>query len=170
MNSYLNKKVLLLNSSYEPLTIVNGKKAIIMLVSDKVEYIEQTHISIKSQKISIPLPSIIKLKNYVYIKKRNIALTRKNILKRDKNICQYCGKFDLLLTIDHIIPKNKGGEDTWENLVSACSKCNFKKGDKHLRDINMFLSKKPKKPHYLLYLQDYAKKENHSWKPYLYMV
>ena len=167
----LLKKVLLLNNSYEPLSIVNGKKAIIMLITDKVEYIEKTSIDIKSEKISIIIPSIIKLKKYIYIKRRNIPLTRKNIFKRDKNKCQYCGKTNIILTIDHVIPRNKGGNDTWENLVSACNKCNLIKGSTLLKDTEMFLLQKPKKPHYLIYMQDYVlNNEYKSWKPYLYMV
>ena len=165
----LLKKVLLLNNSYEPLSIVNGKKAIIMLITDKVEYIEKTSIDIKSEKISIIIPSIIKLKKYIYIKRRNIPLTRKNIFKRDKYACQYCGMKDSPLTIDHIIPKRKGGIDSWENLVSACNSCNLIKGNKLLKDINMYLINKPKKPHYLLYIQGQVNNEYNSWKPYLYM-
>ena len=98
-------------------------------------------------------------------------MTRKNIFKRDKNKCQYCGKTNIMLTIDHVIPKNKGGDDTWENLVSACKKCNLIKGCTLLKDTRKFLLKKPKKPNYLIYMQDYVlQSEYRSWKPYLYMV
>ena len=117
------------------------------------------------------MPLIVKLKSYIYLERRKIALTRKNIFKRDSYKCQYCGKTNLILTIDHVIPKNKGGNDTWENLVSACKKCNLNKGNTLLKDTDMFLIKKPKKPHYLIYMQDYVvNKEYKSWKPYLYMA
>jgi len=165
----LMKKVLLLNSSYEPISIINGKKAIIMLMSNKVDYIEKTHLYIKSEKLRISLPMIVKLKSYIYLKQRKIALTRKNIFKRDNHKCQYCGKSTVSLTIDHVIPKNKGGKDSWENLVSACMKCNLMKADNSLKDIEMNLLKRPKKPHYLLYMQGYVNHEYKSWKPYLYM-
>ena len=103
------------------------------------------------------------------MKRRRIALTRQNIFKRDNYICQYCGKTSKSLTIDHVIPKNKGGVDSWENLVSACVKCNLSKADNYLKDINMLLLNKPKKPHFLLYMQGCVNNEYKSWKPYLYM-
>jgi len=138
-------------------------------MSNKVDYIEKTDYIIKSEKLRICLPMIIKLKTYIYLKQRKISLTRKNIFKRDKHKCQYCGKKNVLLTIDHIIPKNKGGCDTWENLVSACTTCNLFKADSYLKDIEMKLLRKPKKPHYLIYMQGHVSEEYESWKPYLYM-
>ena len=167
----LSKKVLLLNSSYEPLSIINSKKALIMLITQKVDYIEKSNYFVHSQDIIFVIPRIVKLKTYIFLQHRRISLTRKNIFKRDKNKCQYCGKTNAMLTIDHIIPKNKGGNDTWENLVSACKKCNLNKGNTLLKDTNMSLIQKPKKPHYLFYMQDYVdNKEYKSWKPYLYMA
>jgi len=169
MFNKLSKKVLLLNSSYEPISVINGKKAIIMLMTKKVDYIEKTKLLISSEKLKISLPLIVKLKSYIYLNKRKISLTRKNIFKRDNYKCQYCGKNTSSLTIDHVIPKNKGGKDSWENLVSACVKCNLKKADSSLKDINMNLINKPKKPHYLIYMQEHVSNEYESWKPYLYM-
>ena len=167
----LLKKVLLLNSSYEPLSIINSKKALIMLITQKVDYIEKSNYFVHSENLMFVIPRIVKLKSYIYIKHRRISLTRKNIFKRDKNKCQYCGKTNILLTIDHVIPKNKGGDDTWENLVSACKTCNLNKGNTLLKDTTMSLIKIPKKPNYLIYMQDYVvNKEYKSWKPYLYMA
>ena len=165
----LSKKVLLLNSSYEPISVINGKKAITMLITKKVDYIEKTQLFINSEKLKISLPLIVKLKSYIYLEKRKIALTRKNIFKRDSYKCQYCGKSASSLTIDHVIPKNKGGKDSWDNLVSACMKCNLNKADSFLKDINMRLINSPKKPHYLIYMQEHVSNEYKSWKPYLYM-
>ena len=170
-NDNLSRKVLLLNSSYEPLSVINSKKALIMLITQKVDYIEKSDYLIHSEKLVITIPRIVKLKSYIFLKHKRISLTRKNIFKRDKNKCQYCGKTNIILTIDHVIPRNKGGNDTWENLVSACNKCNFIKGNTLLKDTEMFLLQKPKKPHYLIYMQDYVlNNEYKSWKPYLYMV
>ena len=169
MSAMLNRKVLLLNSSYEPLNIVNAKKAIIMMLLDKVDYVEKTNIFINSVNSKFLLPSIVKLKSYIYIKKRKLSLTRKNIFIRDNYICQYCNKTNGQLTIDHVIPKYKGGRDSWENLVSACSSCNLKKGDRFVEDLNMKLLKKPIKPTYIIHLQKYANKGHLTWKPYLFM-
>ena len=169
MSFNLSKHVLLLNNSFEPITIVNGKKAIIMLLLDKVDSVEKSSIKIKSEKLIVFLPRVIKLKSYVHIKKRQISLTRKNIFDRDNHECQYCGNQKYPLTLDHIIPKQKGGNDTWENLVAACSRCNIKKGNRLLNETNMKLLQKPVKPNYILYLQKYVKQEYKIWKPYLYM-
>jgi len=169
IESKLSKKVLLLNSSYEPLSIINCKKAIIMLLVDKVEYIEKLSLSISSEKIIMPIPSVVKLKSYIFLKRRQLALSRKNIFKRDLFKCQYCGRDNTELTLDHVIPKQKGGTDTWDNLVSACSNCNFEKGNKLIKETNMTLIKKPKQPNYLMYLQNHVGSEYKSWKQYLYM-
>ena len=169
MSEILSKKVLLLNSSYEPMTIVNGKKAILMILSKKVDSIEKTEYFINSCRLRFILPSVIKLKSYIYIKTKRIPLTRKNIIQRDNYICQYCGKYSKDITIDHIIPKVKKGKDSWENLVSACINCNLKKGNKLISQINMKLLRKPCKPSYIYQLQKHVNKTNHSWKPYLFM-
>jgi len=169
MLDILSRKVLLLNSSYEPISIISSKKAIIMLMLEKVDYIENSNLNIKSEKLKISLPLIVKLKTFVYLKRRKISLTRQNIFKRDNYMCQYCGKKTKKLTIDHVKPKNKGGIDSWENLVTACVKCNLAKGDRYLKDLNMPLLSIPKKPHFLIYMQGYVNNDYKSWKPYLYM-
>tara|TARA_Y100000590_G_scaffold112343_1_gene128141 strand:- start:623 stop:1141 length:519 start_codon:yes stop_codon:yes gene_type:complete len=169
MLNILSKKVLLLNSSYEPMTIVNAKKAILMMLSEKVDSIEKTEYFIRSSNLKLSLPSVIKLKSYIYIKSKHISLTRKNIIQRDNYTCQYCGKYSKNITIDHIIPKVKNGADSWENLVSACVKCNLKKGNRLLSQTSMCLLKKPTKPSYIFQLQTHVNNSNKSWKPYLFM-
>ena len=169
MFNVLSEKVLLLNSSYEPMTVINGKKAILMILSDKVESIEKSKYFVNSSNLKLTLPSVIKLKNYIYLKTKSIPLTRQNIIKRDDCRCQYCGKYSKKITIDHVIPKVKNGKDTWENLVCACVECNFKKGNKLIHEINMHLFRKPKKPSYIYQLQRSVNKTNKSWKPYLFM-
>ena len=170
ISNILTRKVLLLNSSYEPMTIINGKKAVLMVILEKVDPIEKTNYFIRSQNLNLSFPSVIKLKSYIYIKTRNIPLTRKNIIKRDNFTCQYCGCYTKNITIDHIVPKDKNGKDTWANLVSACNKCNLIKGNKFLYQTNMKLLKKPNKPSHIYHLQKYVNKENQVWKPYLFMA
>ena len=161
-------RVLLLNYSYEPLMVVSIRKAIILYVLDKIDIIEKSDDNIRSLYLSVPIPHVIKLKNYLYVKPRQLALTRRNVIKRDNGVCQYCGLKASFTTIDHIIPKNKGGKDSWDNLVTACKKCNIYKGDYLLHEINMSLLKKPAKPSYLLHLQRYTGKHS-TWDPYLYL-
>ena len=170
MYDALTRKVLVLNQSYEPLMVIGAKRAIISILSDKTECIANYSDVIRSQSFSMSLPSVIRVKQYVRFFRSDIVLNRINILKRDDFTCQYCSKRSNSMTIDHIIPKNKGGKDTWANLVAACGRCNTKKGDSLLEKIDMKLLKKPKNPNYLFYFKQYINKDvQDSWKEYLYM-
>ena len=169
MDALLNRRVLLLNQSYEPLMVIAAKRAIILLLTEKVECIENYQEYIHSVYLSLQLPSVIKLKQYAKIHRMEIILSRKNILKRDNYTCQYCGTSSVPMTIDHIISKNKGGVDSWDNLVAACVPCNAAKGNKSLNNLEMKLGKKPRKPTTILHLQKYVKNIQHSWRPYLFM-
>ena len=163
----INNKVLLLNNSYEPLLVITVKKAILLYFNGKIEFVEKGDSYISSIYMKFQIPKIVRLKKYIYVKKKQISLTRKNIFKRDNHICQYCGKSSQELTIDHVIPKDKGGVDNWKNLVTACRRCNTKKGNSNLKEIPMELIKLPYKPSYLLNLHAYAE-ANKSWKKYIY--
>ena len=169
MSNSLNKKVLLLNQSYQPLMTLGAKRAIILSFTDKVEVLERYLDEIRSINLSIYIPSVIRLKDYVKLNQKKIPLSRKNILKRDNHICQYCNSKSKFMTIDHVIPKDKGGRDSWENLVAACVPCNTKKGNKLLKDIDMILLKKPKAPSFLFNIQSELSNSQDSWKPYLFM-
>ena len=169
MNSILNRKVLVLNQSYEPLMVINAKRAIVSIIKEKVKMLEKYGENIRSVQNSFDLPSVIRLNFYVHLKYKDIVLNRRNILKRDDHRCQYCAKQATPLTIDHIVPKNKGGKDSWENLVAACSKCNTRKGDTLLKHMDMKLLKKPRKPSKLFQLQTYVNKKQDNWKQYLFM-
>ena len=169
MINNLNKKVLLLNQSYQPLMTVGAKRAIILSFTDKVEVLERYKDEVHSVSLSIFIPSVLRLKDYVRFNQKRIPLSRKNILKRDAHICQYCQSKTNSMTVDHIIPKDKGGVDSWENLVAACIPCNTKKGNKLLKDIDMDLLKKPKVPSILFNLQNDLSNAQNSWKPYLFM-
>jgi len=169
MNSVLTRKVLVLNQSYEPLMVINAKRAIVLMIKDKVKMLEKYRESISSVDKSFDLPSVIRLNFYVHLRYKDIILNRRNILKRDRFTCQYCNKSRNPLTIDHIVPRNKGGEDSWENLVAACSKCNTRKGDTLLKHSSMKLLKKPRKPSKLFHLQTYVNKNQDNWKQYLFM-
>jgi 5-methylcytosine-specific restriction endonuclease McrA len=99
-----------------------------------------------------------------------VVLTRKNILRREMYKCAYCGRGHLPLTIDHVIPKARGGIDSWENLVAACTVCNNKKGDRTPAEVNMQLRNKPYKPSHILFIKNSVAKIDENWKPYLYIT
>ncbi len=136
-------KVLVLNASYEPLNTCSWRRAIVLVLKGKAEQLECENKIIYS---SHYLPTVIRLRNFVKIPYKEINLSRKNVLHRDNYTCQYCGVHKKDLTVDHIIPKSKGGKDTWDNVITACLKCNVSKGNKTPKEANMQLRISPRRP------------------------
>lgn len=160
-------KVLVLNASYEPLNVTNWKRAVVLLVKGKAEPLEHNDTFIYH---AFPLPSVIRLKYYVKVPYKEIPLTRRNILDRDRNTCQYCGYKGELLTLDHVYPRSRGGKDSWDNLVTACVYCNIKKGNKTPDEALMELKKEPRKPYSSLYFEilKYTRgNRNDQWRKYV---
>jgi 5-methylcytosine-specific restriction endonuclease McrA len=118
---------------------------------------------------SFPWPSIIRLSYFVRVPYKRVVLTRKNILRRDSYKCAYCGRSDLPLTIDHIVPRAKGGNDSWENLICACTICNNRKGDRTPIEASMELLYRPFKPSHIMFIKNVVGKLDENWKPYLYL-
>lgn len=119
--------------------------------------------------MNFPWPSVIRISKFIKVPYKKVILTRKNILRRDNYKCAYCGRSDLMLTVDHIIPKARGGSDSWENLVTACTKCNNIKGDRTPEEANMKLLTKPYKPSHVIFIKNIVSKIDEKWKPYLYL-
>ena len=169
-NGKMNSKVLVLNQNYEPLSVCHVKKAVILLYLGKAELIEAWDgKALRSVSMSLPFPSIVRLSVYIRIPYKKIILSRKNILRRDGHRCQYCGRNDVPLTVDHIVPKARGGEDAWENLVCACIECNNKKGDRIPQESRMLLLRKPLRPTHVTFLRHFVGHMDERWKPYLFM-
>jgi len=143
------KKVLVLNSTYVPINITSWKRAMIMLYKGKAAGVVYNGHLINGR---FRLPEVVKLVNYVPVPYTEVVFSRKNIYLRDNYTCQYCGKRGGNLTIDHIIPKSRGGEDTWENMVVCCARCNHKKGNRTLEEAGMKLISMPYRPPSTLYL------------------
>ncbi len=165
----LNSHVLVLNQSFQPMSITNARKAIVLIFLGKAEIVEKDGEFIHSVNDRFPLPSIVRLTRYINVPQKRVMLTRKNIIKRDNHQCQYCGKRSVSLTLDHVIPRVRGGKDTWENLVCACVKCNNKKGNRTPEDVGLKLLKKPKKPNHIFFIRYSVGVVDTRWKPYLYM-
>ena len=165
----LQSAVLLLNQNYEPLTILRARRAVTLVLLGKADLIEKVRGQLlHSMRISVPLPSVVRLKYYVHIRRKEISLTKKNIIKRDNHQCQYCGKKGGMMTTDHIIPKSYGGTDSWENLVCACLECNNRKGNRSPQEARMKLLHKPKKPNYFTFVLNDLGKPKLKWRPYLF--
>jgi len=142
----LNVPVLTLNVNYEPLHVCNVKRALSLLFAGKAEMVVNGRGTIHTTAAEYDLPSVIKL---VYMVKRPrpiIALSKREILRRDNYTCQYCGRKTHTLTLDHVIPRHTGGEHSWENLVAACASCNRHKGSKTVEQANMRLLSRPAAP------------------------
>ena len=137
--------VLVLNADYFPINVTSFKRGFSLLYKGKAEVVKSTDELIPCGLGTIKRPVIIRLNNYIKYKTRKIRVNRNRIMRRDGHSCVYCGS-KKNLTIDHIIPKSKGGENTWMNLVTCCSPCNLKKGDKLLHETNMRMIKKPTEP------------------------
>jgi 5-methylcytosine-specific restriction endonuclease McrA len=164
-----NKKVLVLNQSYQPITITTVKKAVTLTWRNKVEMVETSDQVLHSPSMEYPMPVVIRLKNNVrYNPFRRVELNRRNLFKRDKNTCVYCGSKENL-TVDHVVPRSRGGKTTWDNVVTACHPCNNKKDNKMPEDVGLKLKIQPKQPNHLIFLTEETKLHE-KWKPYLYMV
>lgn len=163
----MKEGVLVLNASYEFLNITSLKRAVKLLYKGKAEVVEAIgEQKYSSKSLKIPLPSIIRMLYYINRPFKEVALTKRNILLRDRHICQYCGKQGD--TIDHVKPKSKGGKDHWENCVCACGVCNRKKNDRTPEEANMVLLRKPKKPSNIPWLVIKQDAEKEGWGKYLF--
>ena len=160
----------MLNQNYEAMSICNVQRAVVLLFLGKAELISSKDSKkVYSIRTALPFPTIVRLRVYIKVPYKKIVLSRKNILRRDNHKCTYCQRADLQLTIDHIVPKSKGGDDTWENLVTACVKCNNKKGDRSPEEARMPLLKKPSRPSHITFMKHFVGSVDDDWKPYLYM-
>jgi 5-methylcytosine-specific restriction endonuclease McrA len=146
-NHMLQMPVLVLNASYEPINICGARRALVLVLKGIARTEEEHGLMLHAQRSRIAMPSVIRLLEYRRIPHQTRALSRKNILLRDRNTCQYCG--DPMppsdLTLDHVIPRSRGGNSTWENLVACCHSCNRRKGNRMLHEIDdMILLREPR--------------------------
>lgn len=166
----MNAGVLVLNATYEPLNVVSVRRALVLLLKAKAEVLEATEATLRAERSSYPYPLVIRLVSYVKVPRQlSLPLTRRTVLARDQYTCQYCGtqpgKHNL--TVDHIIPRSKGGLTLWENVVTACGPCNQRKGNRTPHEVNMHLRSKPARPRYIaLVMLGYAHAP-HEWHKYL---
>ncbi len=137
-------QVLVLNASYEPLNITTWRRATVLMLKGKAESLEED----ATQKIrpDTMLPTVIRLRQFVRVPFRELPLTRRNILQRDNNCCQYCGYTGDKLSIDHVFPRSRGGGDVWENVTTACLSCNVIKSNRTPQEANMALKRSPRRP------------------------
>jgi 5-methylcytosine-specific restriction endonuclease McrA len=167
--------VLVLNNSFEPLQFTNVRRAVSLLLSGKAEPVEASPRVIRSPSVALALPAVIRLA--VYIRKPfldRVAFNKKNILRRDSYTCQYCSRRGERLTVDHIVPRSRGGETTWTNVVAACLRCNLRKGNRLPDELGMRLLREPVHPKFLfsahLLRHPFAPALIDSWRKYLVAI
>lgn len=168
MQSNLREPVLVLNANYEPLNVCTIRRAMGLLFSDKASMLANGRGEIHTARTTFPAPSVIRLERMIKRPRPKVKLNKQEIFRRDNHTCQYCGRNDVELTLDHVIPRHLGGSHTWENLVTACRGCNHVKGGRMAEHAGMRLRNKPEAPaasaHYIFgrYLTS-----NQDWLTYV---
>jgi len=163
----MNKRVLVLNLDHSPISVCTVQRAFLLIYLNKAQLLtEAKGFVLRSVSMTYPMPAVIKLNNYVHIPYMGVELSRQNIFKRDGYECQYCGT-NKHLTLDHVLPRSKGGKSSWTNLVTACKRCNTQKGDYTPEEAGMRLSGRPFKPSYIMFLRDFSGFVQTEWEPFL---
>ena len=169
----LHQPVLVLNASYEPINVCAARRAIVLVLKGIAMTEEENGHFLHAARVAIRVPSVIRLLEYRRIPHQSRALSRKNILLRDRNTCQYCQKVLTAaeLTLDHVVPRSRGGASSWENLVACCKDCNRRKGNQMLHELTeMRLLKEPKpfSLHTSRHIMRMIGSADPSWRRYLY--
>lgn len=164
----MNEPVLVLNCNFEPLNVCSTRRAVGLLMVGKAEIVANGRGYIRTVASTFPRPSVIRLEHMVHRPRLHVRLCKREILRRDEFTCQYCGQASSHLTIDHVVPRHRGGLFTWENLVAACPPCNRRKGGRTLPEARMTLRRLPFEPRpSAQYLFGRQARHNDDWQAYL---
>jgi 5-methylcytosine-specific restriction endonuclease McrA len=163
----MGRQVLVLNADYSAISMCTVPKAFLLVYLNKAEMVAECDSDfLRTVSSFYSLPTIIRLHQYVNVPYKSIVLNRHNVFKRDLHKCQYCG-INKDLTLDHVIPKSRGGKTSWDNLTTACKHCNSRKGDSLPEEAGMPLNQKPFRPTFVMFVRDYAGNVESTWLPYL---
>lgn len=164
----MSEDVLVLNQDFQPLNVCHTHRAVVLLLNAKAEIVLNGRGEIRTPRAVFPRPSVIRLAHQVHRPRLRLKLSRRAVFRRDHATCQYCGIPSNHLTLDHVLPRSRGGAHAWENVVSACPVCNRRKGGKTLEEARMRLLRKPTEPRaspralWGHYLSEYG-----DWEPFL---
>src|SRR2546423_13080691 len=162
------QQVLVLNASYEPLNVTTVRRAHVLVFKGKAEVIEELEQPLRSATDTYPRPHVIRLVTYVRVPRTlQRKISRRALFARDGWRCVYCGTSGGRLTLDHVIPRSRGGESVWENVVTSCAPCNLRKGNRLPEEVSMTMRKQPRPPAPVLFIRLAAPKIPSSWRPYL---
>ncbi|HSV72189.1 MAG TPA: HNH endonuclease [Chthonomonadales bacterium] len=166
----MNGDVLVLNSDYEPLNVCHVRRALVMIYLGKADVLHEAGRSVIGYHHQIDAPSVVKLRHHVKRPLPKLRLSRRTVFARDNYTCQYCGHTGSDLTIDHVVPRRHGGATIWENVVTACRRCNMKKSDKLPGPSGMSPKRQPRRPRYVPYIsltKYLVGRRNEVWRVYL---
>lgn len=159
-------RTLVLNAGYEPLSVVSPRRAAVLVMRGKASVLAESGQPITSAHLVVPRPAVILLHQYVRVTRRHPGLpSRRAVLRRDARRCAYCG--ENAATVDHIIPKSRGGDSSWQNLVACCAPCNIRKGDRTLQQLGWRLHTTPRAPSHLWWLPVETDQPHEAWRPFL---
>ena len=159
-------RALLLNASFEPLCVVSSRRAVVLVLKEKAEIVHRNGAEFRSERRTVPVPTVIRLVHFVRVPFRARApLSRRSVFVRDGHRCQYCGA--AAENIDHVIPRSRGGEHVWENVVASCRPCNAAKEDRLLSETHMKLRRPPFAPKETIWIVVAVGTVDPSWAPYL---
>jgi len=161
-------RVLVLNATYEPINVCTVRRAAVLILKAKAEVIEHGAWELHAESLTLPRPVVIRLVTYVRVPRdtHRRKITRRAVFARDGWACQYCGSRSNL-TVDHVVPRSKGGISTWENIVASCAPCNRRKGDNLLRQVGMSLRRKPRRPSPHVFIHVASPTIPAAWQAYL---
>jgi len=169
-DSGLGSPVLVLNQNYEPLNITSARRAITLMLLGKAESVKSDSRVFRSERVALAQPSVVRLVYFVRRPVPELRLARKSVLARDEHTCQYCGRKESPMTIDHVIPRNRGGKTDWDNVVCCCMSCNSRKGDRLPHEVGIGLRRQPFRPRYVPYInlsKFMAACREQRWREYL---
>ena len=161
-------RVLVLNATYEPINVCTVRRAVVLLLKEKAELVERGRWELRSENSTLARPVVIRLMSYVNVPRdaHRRKITRRAVFARDSWTCQYCGSRSNL-TVDHVIPRSKGGSSSWENIVASCAPCNRRKGNALLGHSGMRLNKQPRTPSPHVFIQVASPTIPAAWRAYL---
>jgi 5-methylcytosine-specific restriction endonuclease McrA len=155
-----------LNASYEPLCVVSGRRAVVLVLTDKAVAVAEGDVVLHSERTDVGIPSVVRLTRYVRVPFRGaVPLTRKAVFARDGGRCVYCNA--AATSLDHVVPKSRGGAHSWDNVVSACARCNHVKADRAVSELGWRLRRQPVAPTGAAWRIVGAKRMDPRWRPFL---
>lgn len=156
----------MLNATYEPLCVIPVRRAVVLVLAEKADVLHDTGAVMRSERLRVPIPSVIRLRYFVRVPyRRRASLNRRAVFARDGSRCQYCSA--PADSIDHVVPRSRGGQHVWENVVAACRPCNAQKRDRLLSETSMVLRRRPTAPKELTWITVAVGTVPSHWEPYL---